>query len=283
LKRRRRLALFACAFGFCRAVRETADGALLAETQIAHLRPDGTLRVPDGTRHVAIEIGCSDFDTMDVEWLPREPHGFLLAFEPLLDKFAVLLSRGTRRYHANATDQAVPLGHHHPRGIVLPLAVSERGGPVTFTVGSVAGCSSLRTVNTASRWGHHCKRTLERRLVDSVSLTRALRMVPAELPISMLKLDAQGVDFDLLRTLDDRDFDRVLRVQIEAVPERCTRLYAGQATCETIMAHMRAVGFKSVAWSTCPRKACEVNLVFRRERRNAGGAGRTARSQAVGA
>ena len=36
----------------------------------------------------------------------------------------------------------------HRRGVVLPLAVSPTGGPINFTVGHIAGCSSMLPVHT---------------------------------------------------------------------------------------------------------------------------------------
>ena len=67
----------------------------------------------------------------------------MIAFEPLLDKYAVVLARGTRRYHKSQIDMAVPLARHHKRGILLPLALSPTGGPVNLTVMERAGCSSI--------------------------------------------------------------------------------------------------------------------------------------------
>jgi hypothetical protein len=103
---------------------------LLSVLQLAQTRPDGGLVMPPTTRHVIIEIGCSDRDTADDLLLPHDPHAFLISFEPLLDKYSLLLGRGTSRYHANKKDLSVPLGHHHPRGVVLPLAVSPAGAGV---------------------------------------------------------------------------------------------------------------------------------------------------------
>ena len=64
---------------------------------------DGALAVPNGTQHLYMEIGCSDRQTLD-ERLDPQDKGFLIAFEPLIDKYAVLLSRGTTQYHGNTTD-----------------------------------------------------------------------------------------------------------------------------------------------------------------------------------
>ncbi len=173
-----------------------ADGQLLATTHIAMLSPGGSLRMPPRTEYALVEIGCSDWDTLDETELDRHRgRGFLVSFEPLLDKYAVLLARGTKRYHGTQHDMAVPLAHHHRSGVVLPLAVSPRGGPVNITVHKRAGCSSLlRTNRTAvSTWGRLCRHVLENRRVESVSLVQAFGLAgPPSMPIRHLKIDAQG-------------------------------------------------------------------------------------------
>ena len=110
--------------------------ALMASVQVAELTSEGSLPLPPNTTHALVEIGCSDVQTMDEERLdrPADATAFLLSFEPLLDKYAVLLHRGTTRYHGGKGDMAVPLAHHHRRGVVLPLGVSAHGTapPRTF-------------------------------------------------------------------------------------------------------------------------------------------------------
>eukprot|EP00392_Amoebophrya_sp_AT5.2_P017694 g18101.t1 len=90
--------------------------------------------------------------------------GFLLTFEPLLDKYADLLHSGRERQSIQG-QTARPLGFHHERGMVLPFAVSSPAstpsaqphqpqnaaavdeqhidGFTTFHVSNGDGCSSL--------------------------------------------------------------------------------------------------------------------------------------------
>ena len=177
----------------------SSDTALVASVQLASLQ-NGHIIVPNATRYALIEIGTSDRDTYDDGRLPSEPHAFLLAFEPLMDKYAVLLARGTTRQWKKVRDRTVPLGHHHARGIIIPLAVSPNGGPVDFNVQRVAGCSSLARLNRHAWWAPWCHRELEKRVVPSITLETAIGLIPPHLPIHTLKIDAQGVDFRLLRS-----------------------------------------------------------------------------------
>mmetsp|Transcript_36174 Transcript_36174/g.62112 ORF Transcript_36174/g.62112 Transcript_36174/m.62112 type:complete len:209 (+) Transcript_36174:1135-1761(+) len=146
-------------------------------------------------------------------------------------------------------DRSVPLGRHHKRGVVLPMAVSERGGPVQIHVSAYAGCSSLLPMNRSTRWGRHCLQALETRTVPSVSLTSALRLA-GKLPVKLLKLDAQGLDARLLMaTAPELLSSRVHAVVMEMVPEDCNALYEGQARCSAVLAFMGSVGFHARNWS----------------------------------
>lgn len=250
-----------------------ANGQLLATTHVAMLAPDGqSLRMPRRTEYAMLEIGASDWDTLDETDLDKHKgRAFLVSFEPLLDKYAVLLARGTRRYHGSAHDLAVPLAHHHRHGVVLPLAVSPRGGPFNITVHKRAGCSSLLAANSTSTatWGRLCQHVLESRRVESVTLLQGMRLAgPATLPIRFLKIDAQGVDLKLVKALEAEApgylYRRVNSVQIETRTSQCTPLYEGQETCDEARDFMVNLGYRSN--HDCPKNRgwCERTMQFYR-------------------
>ena len=83
---------------------------------------------------------------MDTEVLPLEPNAFLVTCEPLIDKYA----RGlTRRAPAAAVyDGHEPLGKHHDRGMILPIAVA----PYLPAISNLALCmQSLRAAEPRAR------------------------------------------------------------------------------------------------------------------------------------
>lgn len=221
--------------------------SLTVSVQVAFLQ-DGAIQMPNTTDHVILEIGCSDMFTLDDERLPYDKSAFLIAFEPLLDKYAVLLARGTPRYHhVGGGDRAVPLGHHHQRGVVLPLAVSAKGGPVRFTVSNVAGCSSMLSLNRSTAWGRHCLSEVEERVVPSITLADALALA-GEQPIRMLKIDAQGVDLQMVRETPPALLrSKVASIQMETIASDCHPLYIGQDRCHTTVGYMRSIGYDPAA------------------------------------
>ena len=116
----------------------TEDSQLLGTVHLAHLNAAGQLPVPLDAK-VVLEIGANSRNTAEEEYLPLDESTFLVSFEPLLDKWATLLSRHSR------PDQISKLGHQHARGIALPFAVSSvRNGQVELKVsGAMDGCASL--------------------------------------------------------------------------------------------------------------------------------------------
>ena len=156
----------------------------------------------------------------------------------------------------------------------LPLAVSPTGGPVQLSVQHVAGCSSLVALNRRAAWAPWCSTHLETRTVPSVTLTQALAFIPSRLPIALLKVDAQGVDFALIASTDARLLRRrVARIDMEVRAGDCQPLYMDQPACEQVVQHMNGIGFANA--TPCPRRSsgtrsawrfahCERVLSFRR-------------------
>lgn len=98
---------------------------LVAPVQVGTLM-DGVLPIPREITTVLLEIGSSDRNTMDVEVLPSMPEAFLVTAEPLIEKYARALGR--RKSAEQVKDALEPLGQHHHRGIVLPMAVAPTPG-----------------------------------------------------------------------------------------------------------------------------------------------------------
>ena len=87
----------------------------------------------------------------------------------------------------------------------MPFAVSSSSGVHRFLVGDVAGCSSLSRLNANSTWGRLClrrERVREERLVQAITLDRAVALAGGR-PVSLLKIDAQGHDYEIVRAASD--------------------------------------------------------------------------------
>ena len=133
--------------------------------------------------------------------LPHFSHSFLVSFEPLLDKWATLLSRNSRSRHAGR------LGHHHERGVALPFAVSDHNGFADFHVSPRDGCSSLREPQQP-KFGNwkgmgmimkSCAKSFEVHRVQCITLRTVLSDWLGGRPVARVKIDAQGHDLAVVR------------------------------------------------------------------------------------
>tara|TARA_B110001452_G_scaffold82847_1_gene67772 strand:+ start:796 stop:1698 length:903 start_codon:yes stop_codon:yes gene_type:complete len=248
---------------------DIANGRLQVNLNVLHM-PEGRIQVPNTTTELYVEIGTNAFDTWD-GMLPKREGAFLVAFEPLVDKWAAMLARGSkaRKY--------TPLGHHHDRGIILPFAVSDRNGVADFHVSPRDGCSSLKRMHTPKHggWARNgfvraaCAKTVDVRQVPTVTLRTVLGEWLAGWPVYRMKIDAQGHDLAVIRTAGEEQLARVREVSMEVLNDECDGIYDGQPNCSTVVEAMRAVGFSSNR--ECGEKrsftqgsGCEGNFVFTR-------------------
>ena len=259
--------------------------SLVAGLHIAHLDGNGALVAPPAAEYAIIEVGCSDRNTVDEDLDKKWPGAFLVSLEPLLDKYAVLAGRGSTRI-GKGRDRGVPLGRHHERGVVLPVAVSTHGHEANITVHRWAGCSSLSDLNKDANYARLCQQgQVEKRRVPTITLEKTISLVPAHLPIRLLKLDAQGTDIQLLMSVDPRVLRRrVEYLQFETVGKNCKPIYVGQPPCDIASEYLKSIGFKvrEGTVDACADMAtkpdpyadkvsnfgwgCEANMYFERDR-----------------
>lgn len=92
------------------------------------------------------------------------------------------------------------------------------------------------------------------RRVSSVTLVQALALLPARLPVRLLKIDAQGVDHTLVLSAPPALLRRrVDHISLEVRSDECTPLYHGQAGCAEVVAAMATIGFLNGTRCPSPR------------------------------
>ena len=250
-----------------------AAGVLAPGLQVAHTDSSGRLKIANDTDHLQLEVGCSNIETLDMTFASDHPRDFLVSFEPMLDKYAELLAKGNGRFNHGRSDRAVPLGHHHRRGIVLPMAVSVDGGPKEISIRKAAGCTSLNTLDTSvagakggSTW---CIPVLERRVVATLSTRELDALLPEHIPIRLLKLDAQGSDLRLLRSMPQHFLRRIWKVRLESRHAQCSWLYGSpDENCSVAHDFMVDQGFDGKRCADTPKRfhidRCTLNLEYTR-------------------
>lgn len=223
-----------------------------------------------------LEVGANSRNILRDEYLPTAgDRTFLITFEPLLDKYAWMLT-GTKGKVA-ATPQ---LGLQHERGIVLPFAVGCEGNSATFHVSTVDGCSSLlkhrgeEFANDPKKkqwqfWWHiqeSCAKTIAERTVPCISLEHVIEQWLGGAYIKHLKVDAQGFDLQVVKSAG-RMLSRINTVHMEVQCDKAAMIYAGQPNCSTTYNEMRKLGFRT--WfnpKTC-LECAETDIDFFRPKR----------------
>lgn len=217
---------------------------LFAQVSLLSLLPNGTIRVPEGTRRIFLEVGPNSHLTMDVEQLQQFEDAFLISFEPMLHQYAALLARKSE------PDKLNSLGEHHERGVVLPFAIAPTNGMMDLhTAGSADFCASLLRPQNAKPLHRECadpSLPLDSRQVPAVRLETALGWLAwrhgSGWPIDFLKLDAGGMEIEVLRSAG-KQLPRILRVQLDVHGDSCPRLYIGSLTCSETVAAMQDLGY----------------------------------------
>ncbi len=233
--------------------------AIFSKVQILNLK-DGMLDIPEDTDYLMIEIGANNAEIMIETHLPKYEKGFLITFEPLLDKYSQLIARYSQKLITWS-----PLGFQHPRGIALPFAISDQDGEMAkFNLAPIDGCSSLLEHNKDATWAEWCSTINEVRYVPTISLETVLKMIPSKFDVNLMKVDAQGFDLHVIRS-GKTELPRVRKIITETVADSCEPLYVGQLRCTGIIAALDELGF-APNFTECTWKGhCERDYEFTRK------------------
>jgi len=201
-----------------------------------------------------IEIGSNSRDVMrdSPEMTAAFAKGaFLLTFEPLVDKYAFLMSK-----YGGQPDSRRQLGLQHDRGLVFPFAVGCSGS-AEFHVANVDGCSSVLPMQedkfdadpaVAAKWPgwvkDNCAKAKESRTVPCVSLEQVIGEWLGGKDIAHIKIDAQGFDLNVVKSAG-KHIDKLKSIHMEVQCDTAAMLYEGQPTCTTVYTKMTEMGFQT--------------------------------------
>lgn len=260
----------------------TQDG-IVAEVQLAswpfqknwdHLKESPTKFI--------IEIGANSRDVVQDEKSAELNAGaYLLTFEPLLDKYAKLMSR-----YGGVPDERRKLGLQHKHGIIFPLAVGC-SGVASFHISNVDGCSSILPMRGKeeftndkkfNKWNgvkhkdhknwlaNNCVTQKEERRVPCISLEHIIGIWLGGQNVDWLKVDGQGFDLSIVLSAG-KHLNKLKKVTMEVQADTVALLYAGQPNCSSVLHKMLLMGFKTkwVASHCYDGKHYEHNMIFWRD------------------
>ena len=170
-------------------------------------------------------------------------------------------------FEANLTLAAKLMGRL-PNYVVLPLAVAEHNGAATFHINELDGCSSLLPLNpaglaelveaTRGHWeGEQC-RVLREEMVPTIRLDTFLDESAIK-TVDFLKIDVQGGDFAVVKSLGERLAD-VKRIRLE-VATSAHPIYQGSASKTEVVQFMQEHNF-ALVYAQVQSRGFEENRSF---------------------
>ena len=235
-----------------------ADGNTTAVARLRRSPSDNNspvLRLPSNIKRVVVEVG-TNWNPHYSDAVLRDPDAVLIGLEPQ--------PRVVARVHN--TTKLPP-----SRLVMLPMAVAaEPPGFVTFNVGKDNACSSFLVQRRAK--GQAPNRCFVRDgavKVPTTTLARVLALVPPELDIPVVSIDAQGFDAHVAATVSPLLVAR----KVDYLVLECQDLHhgspkfivGGAPNCADAVACVRA--WYGYAVETCElnnRLVSELNCYFRR-------------------
>jgi FkbM family methyltransferase len=192
----------------------------------------GTLVIPEGIRHVKLDIGLGESATNSERLLRGESDSFVIGIDPN----PIAIVKNLEQFSS----------HIGSRYRILPIALGTQPFHIQklYITGNDSGCSSLYRPSSSFQATYDRPVTAELN-VPCATLEEFLSLFPFEqiTTIDYIKVDAQGSDLDIIKGAGDF-LERVVWVTMEADGWA----YEGAtATVEAMDEYMSSKGFKRVA------------------------------------
>lgn len=253
---------------------KSQENGLFANIQVAAFpfqRNFGNL--PEVPSEFYLEVGSNSRNVMqdDTKMKAAFARGaFLITFEPLIDKYAQLLTR----YDGGQADHRRQLGLQHEHGLVLPFAVGCSGS-AAFHVAQVDGCSSVLPMRgsafgadpKSAKWPawvkDDCAKDLEQRTVPCVSLEQVIGDWLGGKDVAHIKIDAQGFDLNVVKSAG-KHVEKLKSVHMEVQCDSAAMIYVDQPNCTSVYTEMSRLGFQTRFDPASCKTCTEANLDFHR-------------------
>jgi len=199
--------------------------------------------IPDGIKNIKIDIGLSYNAPQSNDWLSNEPNLFVFGFEPNTESVKTILQKNIVK---RSECHGEPLKNEfiETRFRLIPFALSNVTEPTKlnfYSMSNDVGTSSLYEP-TDKNLGPVKYETV----VDVYSLKHFFDLFPWDRfeYIDYIKIDAQGADFDIIKSAGDYLKDRV--VFITAEPESSQYNGCQHNTTENMIEYLKSQNFEKI-------------------------------------
>lgn len=199
--------------------------------------------IPVNTKNIKIDIGLSYSAPQSNKWLSNEPNLFVFGFEPNPECVNTILQKNIVKRHPNHGE---PLKNEfiESRFRLIPFALSNVTEPITtnfYAMTNDVGTSSLYRPNDQQLGPVKFETN-----VDVYSLKHFFDLFPWDRfeYIDYIKIDAQGADFDIIKSAGDYLKERI--VFITAEPESIQYSGCNYNTAENMTEYLKTQGFEKI-------------------------------------
>uniref|UniRef100_A0A6C0B3R0 Methyltransferase FkbM domain-containing protein n=1 Tax=viral metagenome TaxID=1070528 RepID=A0A6C0B3R0_9ZZZZ len=166
---------------------------------------NGKIVIPDWVKHVKLDVGLGRFPIYSRSWLTQEPDTLIFGFEPCPSSLKLV--------HENWIITKEQMGKNF---FAIPVALSTKTGILEFYT-TLPLCESSSLLKPTEAFLQHHSFTVEKTEVSSFQLSDFFELLPESLPyIEYLKIDAQGIDLDIVRSGENGLREKVVYVTLEA-------------------------------------------------------------------
>ncbi len=207
------------------------------------------LKLPPQIKRVWVDVGTHAQAGVTRPFLNTEADLFIIGFEPNHFQWGEIAT-------APDPSKTQDWGKGHPNFWAIHAAASEENGYATFHRSSSNMCSSLNDM-TSRMAGTDCGKVQEEFTVNVLALETVLKLVPPEIRIEFVKIDAQGHDLSVAKGLKST-LARVEHIMLEC---QVKPMYEGSATQQDVVDWFSEQGWTKTA-DESNGIAEEVNMAF---------------------
>lgn len=197
---------------------------------------NGKIKIPPWVKHIKIDIGLSYNSPQSNNWLNRENDLLVFGFEPNPIACSHIFSPNNKKLHSCHGDVLEHRFIQNGQFKLLPIALSNLSGEMDFYITEHdVGCSSLYKPKSTFL---PVKNIIK---VPVYTLDSFFELLPRDVIIEYIKIDAQGSDLNIIKGGGNYISDRVIWVTLE--PECTTYDNISSNNNKEITEYMESIGF----------------------------------------
>lgn len=195
------------------------------------------INIPPWVKHIKIDIGLSYGAPQSNVWLNTESELLVFGFEPNPESCNKILSPNNKKLHTSHGDVLENRFIKSGQFKLLPVALSDSPSEMDLYITEQdVGCSSLFEPK------QNFLKIKQKIKVPVFTLAEFFELLPNNLIIEYIKIDAQGSDLNIIKGGGKYISDRVIWVTLE--PECSTYENINENNVNNIVTYMKSIGFE---------------------------------------